>query len=141
MSEAEQVYQDAVAYVAEHDLDTYAYCLHASQTEMTLNQGRWDETLVLSQRLLREHMVAPMSQVCLNIRIGLVLARRGDPGAWESLDRIVSDALATAQPQYIVPTRLARTEAFWLAGRIEEARREIEAAARMQRAPGPVAVR
>ena len=127
-SEAEQVYRDGLAYCIEHDLDTYAYCLHASETEMTLNQGRWDETLALSQRLLREHTVAPISQVCLNIRMGLVLSRRGDLESWAPLDRALPDALNTTQPQYIVAARLARAEAFWLAGRNDEAQQEIEAA-------------
>ena len=36
----------------------------------------------------------------------------------------MSYADGTAEPQYIVPARLARAEAFWLEGRLDEAARE-----------------
>ena len=44
--------------------------------------------------------------------IGVIRARRGEPGVWEYLDEAASAADGTA----VVPVRLARAEAHWLQG-------------------------
>ena len=60
--------------------------------------------------------------------LGLVRARRGDPGVWELLD----EALALAEPrdemQWIAPVAIARAEAAWLEGRRDDAVAETEIA-------------
>jgi hypothetical protein len=56
-------------------------------------------------------------------------ARRGEPDAWPCLDEAVAGADGTGEPQYVVPVRLARAEAQWLAGDLAAARREAELAA------------
>ena len=48
--------------------------------------------------------------------LGTIRARRGEPGAWECLDEAMAAADGTGEPQQIVPVRLARAEAYWLAG-------------------------
>jgi DNA-binding CsgD family transcriptional regulator len=60
---------------------------------------------------------------------GLLAARRGDPGGWARLDEAAAAAQGTEQPEYVVPARLARAEAFWLQGDAAEARAEAELAA------------
>ena len=49
---------------------------------------------------------------------------------WEYLDEAAAAADGTGEPQFIVPARLARAEAYWLAGQTGTARgREAELAA------------
>jgi DNA-binding CsgD family transcriptional regulator len=51
--------------------------------------------------------------------LGLLRARRGDPGAWDVLDEARDLALGTGESQRIGPVASARAEALWLEGREE----------------------
>ncbi|HEY1642013.1 MAG TPA: AAA family ATPase [Streptosporangiaceae bacterium] len=127
--EGEQYYRAGLAYCEQHDLDTHAYFLRACRTAVLEHRGSWDEAMAISAQLLEESSAAPLNQICVQTLIGVIRARRGEPGAWPALDNAVASAVPTAQPQYVVPARLARTEAFLTEGRADEARREAELAA------------
>src|SRR5262249_61702861 len=60
--------------------------------------------------------------------IGTRVARRGEPGLWESLDEARAAADGTGEPHNVGPVRLVRAEAYWLEGRTAEAIREAELA-------------
>lgn len=53
---------------------------------------------------------------------------RGEPGAWEYLDEAMAAADGTGEPKYVVPARLGRAEARWLAGELAAARHEADLA-------------
>lgn len=53
--------------------------------------------------------------------LGRLRARRGDPGAWESLDEALALALPTGEIERIGLVAAARAEAAWLEGRHEVA--------------------
>ena len=74
--------------------------------------------------LLSRRTPSPLNRLNPLRLLGLIRARRGEPGTWDHLDQAMSYADGTAEPQHIVPVRLARAEAFWLEGRLEEAARE-----------------
>jgi DNA-binding CsgD family transcriptional regulator/tetratricopeptide (TPR) repeat protein len=127
--EGEQYYRDGVAYCDQNDLDTHSYFLRAARTAVLEHRGHWDEAVALSGLLLEESSAAPLNQICAQTLIGVIRARRGEPEAWRALDSAIANAAPTGQPQYLVPTRLARAEAFLTEGRISEARQEAELAA------------
>jgi DNA-binding CsgD family transcriptional regulator len=127
--EGEQYYRDGVAYCDQNDLDTHSYFLRASRTAVLEHRGRWDEAVAISALLLEESSAAPLNQICAQTLIGVIRARRGEPETWRALDSAVASAAPAGQPQYLVPTRLARTEAFLTEGRVNEARHEAELAA------------
>jgi DNA-binding CsgD family transcriptional regulator/tetratricopeptide (TPR) repeat protein len=127
--ESEQYYRDGVAYCEQHNLDRHSYFLRAARTVVLEHRGRWDEAMAISTRLLEESSAAPLHQICAQALIGVIYARRGEPGVWRALDSAIANAAPTGQPQYVVPTRLARTEAFLTEGRVDEARHEAELAA------------
>jgi DNA-binding CsgD family transcriptional regulator len=52
-------------------------------------------------------------------------ARRGEDGVWECLDEAAEAAEGTGEPQWVVPVRLARAEAYWLEGGSAAAEREL----------------
>lgn len=127
--EAEQYFRDGIAYCDEHDLDTHTYCLLANRTVELQHQGAWDEALAICERLLQRSSVAPLNLIYPRIRVGTIRARRGDADVWTPLDEALEAALPTGEPQFLVPAHLARTEAFFLEGRLEDGRREAELAA------------
>ena len=127
--EGEQYYRDGVAYCEQNDLDRHFHFLRAAHTIVLEHRGRWDEAVAISAQLLEESSAAPLHQICTQALIGVIYARRGEPGVWRALDSAIANAAPTGQPQYVIPTRLARTEAFLTEGRVDEARHEAELAA------------
>ena len=127
--EGEQYYRDGIDYCDQNDLDTHSYFLRASRTAVLEHRGHWDEALAISALLLEESSAAPLNQICVQALIGVIRARRGEPAVWPALDNAIAKAAPTGQPQYVVPTRLARAEAFLTEGRIDQARHEAELAA------------
>ena len=123
-AEGEPYYADGVVYCDEHDIATYATFMRSERTGMLEKTGRWDEALALSQEILDLAAPSPVTRLSPLNRIGTILARRGEPGAWEYLDQAMATAAGTGEPQSVVPVRLARAEAYWLEGRTAEARHE-----------------
>ena len=116
-AEAEPLYADGIAYCDDHDIATYGD-LPAQRAHRDAGEDRrWDEALALSQEILDRTDPAPITRLCPSTRAGTLLARRGEPGAWEYLDQAMADADRTGEPHAIVPVRLARAEAYWLEGR------------------------
>jgi DNA-binding CsgD family transcriptional regulator len=86
--------------------------------------------VALTHQVLGEVDQSPVTRLGGLIRLGIICARRGEAGAWECLDEAAVIADEQAEPPYQVLTRLARAEAYWLAGRHAEARDAAESADR-----------
>ncbi len=127
--EGEQYYRDGIAYCDQNGLDTHSYFLRATRIAVLEHRGQWDEALAISSLLLEESSAAPLNQIWVHSLIGVIRARRGEPGVWPALDSAIAKAAPAGQPQYVVPARLARAEAFLTEGRVDEARQEAELAA------------
>jgi len=74
--------------------------------------------------VLRRVLASPINRLIPLGSVGRIRARRGEPGAWESLDEAMAAADGTGDPQYAVPIRLGRAEASWLEGDLAAAHRE-----------------
>ena len=72
---------------------------------------------------------SPINRLCPLMSLGTIRARRAESGAWECLDEAATAADGSGEPQQILGVRLARAEAYWLAGQAADARREAELAA------------
>src|SRR5215470_5794817 len=125
---AERYFAPGIAYCDDRDITTYSIFLRSERTSALERTGRWDEAEALCRELLHEGGPSPGIRLCPLNRLGTLLARRGEPGAWEWLDEAIGYADGAGEPLSIVPVRLARAEAFWLEGRLAEARREAELA-------------
>jgi hypothetical protein len=127
-AEAEQHFTVGIAYCDERDINSYARCLRNDRITVLEHTGRWTQALALSTELLGQRSSSPINRlVPLNL-IGVIRARRGEPGARDYLDKALVLASGTGEPQHIVPVRLARAEAFWLEGELDAAVRETELA-------------
>jgi hypothetical protein len=82
-----------------------------------LDQGEWAAAAELAGAVLEvPDLVAP-SRITPLVVVGLVRARRGEPGVWEALDEALALAAPTGELQRLAPVAAARAEAWWLEGR------------------------
>jgi len=125
---AERYFTAGIAYCEDRDITAYSISLRSAWTSVLERTGRWDEAVARCRELLDQGGPSPNIRLCPLLRLGTILARRGEPGAWEWLDEAIELADGAGEPQSIVPLRLARAEALWLEGKPAEARREAELA-------------
>jgi DNA-binding CsgD family transcriptional regulator/tetratricopeptide (TPR) repeat protein len=119
-AEGERWWRDGIAYCDERDIATYATCLRGHRAIALLDLGRWDEAMTLAERVLATE-ASPVNLLTSQMTSGLVLARRGLPGALDVLDDAVAEADNLAEAAWIGNTRLARAEVYWLGGRDADA--------------------
>jgi DNA-binding CsgD family transcriptional regulator/tetratricopeptide (TPR) repeat protein len=127
-AEAEKYFDPGISFCEENDITTYAICIRGEKANMMERTSRFDEAVALSRQMLIDVGPSPANRLCSLIRLGVIGARRGEPGAWEYLDEAVTTADEAGEPQNQVPARLARAEAHWLEGRPDAARHEAERA-------------
>jgi hypothetical protein len=127
-AEAERYLEPGIAFCDEHDITTFAICLRGEHANVLERTSRWDEAVALSTEILIKVGPSPANRLCSLIRLGVIGARRGEPGIWGYLDEAAATADAAGEPQNQVPARLARAEAHWLEGDLDAARREAELA-------------
>jgi len=127
-AEAERYFTEGVAYCDEHDLGVGAAFLRGERVAALERTGRWDEAVALSAELLASADLSPLDRFRPLQVLGVIRARRGEPGAWAYLDEAAATADASGEPQCIIPVRLARADAYWLQGEPRRAAREAERA-------------
>ena len=109
-----------IEYTRELGLEAWLKCLVGERGVVELALGRWDDAAATAQSLLegpRDQIVGPRSDAL--VTLGLVRARRGDPGVWPLLDEALERAIAADDLQLLAPAAAARAEAAWLEGRLE----------------------
>jgi DNA-binding CsgD family transcriptional regulator len=108
--------EDGMAYCAEHDLDIGLRTLQGDRARARLDLGDWTGAVDDTTAILSVPWVSAANRIPALIVLGLVRARRGDPGAEVVLDETRDLALATGNIQYIAPMAAARAEWRWLQG-------------------------
>ena len=106
---------EGIRYSQEHDLDTWGRYMRSWRSRAWLDIGRWDEAASEVDALLAHPGTAP-SRLTALVVLGLVRARRGDPGVWPPLDEAAVIAKESDELQRKAPVAAARLEAAWLAG-------------------------
>jgi DNA-binding CsgD family transcriptional regulator len=101
------------------DLGLEAWRLYsmAYRSRVHLDQGRWDAAVSDASAALRGARTVPLLKILALTTLGLVRARRGDPGQWTALDEALSLVNDDADLQTRAPVAAARAEAEWLDGR------------------------
>src|SRR5262249_26112481 len=96
--------QDCLAY-------TRAYAAH-----LDLDRGHWEKAAAAAATLIERQNPATAQRVPALLALGLVRARRGDPGVGPLLDEALRLALPTGELQRIGAVAVARAEAAWYRG-------------------------
>ena len=120
-------------YCVERGLDTWRLYLLACRARLELDLGRWSEAADSASLVLRDPRSAPVPRGWALVVLGLVRARRGDPGASGPLDDARMLAQGTGELQCIAPVAAARAEAAWLRGESAIVEEETESALELAR--------
>jgi DNA-binding CsgD family transcriptional regulator len=122
---AERFLQEGLTYCTEHDLDVNGMYLVGWQARANFEQGRWDDAESQAWRVLDHSWLSAAIKIPALSVLGRLGVRRGDPGSSVLLDEARNLALATEEPQRIVPVAAARSEAAWLCGNLEQCVEEV----------------
>jgi DNA-binding CsgD family transcriptional regulator len=112
---AERYAEEATRFLRDHDFELYRHHLSARIAQIALSRGRWDAAESEARGLLDGTTRSSQARTHALEVLGILAARRGQPGAKVILD----EAMTVAGPgelQSIVPLHAARAETAWLAG-------------------------
>jgi DNA-binding CsgD family transcriptional regulator len=105
-----------LAYCSELGLELYRFYHLAWRARVELDQGRWDDAAEAAATVLRIRRASIMPRIIGLVVLGLVRARRGDPGYRDLLDEAWSLAEPTGDLFRMGQVVAARAEVAWLAG-------------------------
>jgi ATP/maltotriose-dependent transcriptional regulator MalT len=117
LARTESYLQTGLDYCSDRGLDYWRLCMLAVRARIEILAGRWSAASEYAETVLRDPREPRVASVFALAAQGLIRARRGDPGAWESLDAARALAEPTGEIQQIAPVVAARAEAAWLEGR------------------------
>ncbi|MFN8218385.1 MAG: response regulator transcription factor [Solirubrobacterales bacterium] len=122
----EKYWEPGFDYCAERGLDLWLRFFVSCRARLELDRGDWQAAEQSASLALRDHRTFPVPRIYALAVLGLVRARRGDPGSVPPLDEAVALAVPTGELQRIGPAASARAEAAWLQG---DSRKAAEASA------------
>ena len=113
---ADRYYEEGFEFSNDRGRDLWRHYMLAYRARCELDRGRWDEATRLAEMVIRDPL-SPVPRIVALVVLGLVRARRGDPGFWPPLDEAAELAAPSNELQRREPVATARAEALWLEGR------------------------
>jgi DNA-binding CsgD family transcriptional regulator len=105
-----------IDYCSDRGLERDLLYLLAYRGRLELDQGRWADAADSAATVLRVRRTSVVPRIVALVVLGLVRARRGDPGQWELLDEAWAIAEPTGERPRLERVAAARAEAAWLDG-------------------------
>jgi DNA-binding CsgD family transcriptional regulator/tetratricopeptide (TPR) repeat protein len=113
---ADRYLAPGLAYCAERGLDTPRGYLLANRARVELYRGEWNAAGDSISLVLRDPRNPPLARVWALAALGVLRARRGDPGAAAPLEQAFPLVESTGELMQIGPVAAAQAEVAWLAG-------------------------
>jgi DNA-binding CsgD family transcriptional regulator/tetratricopeptide (TPR) repeat protein len=114
---AHRYIEAGLAYTHEHGPERVQRRLLVLRARLDLEQGRWDEASAHAASILAVPRTNWRPRVAALIVLGLVRARRGDPGVSPLLDEAAQLVAQATQLEPLAEVAAARAEAGWLRGK------------------------
>jgi ATP/maltotriose-dependent transcriptional regulator MalT len=111
--------QEGVEYCRQHGLEAWHDALASMGAEADLQVGEWSRCADVCSAILARPSDHIGPRFCALGALGLLRARRGDPGAWELLDEVQEIARGIGEFSLVAQVAAERAEARWLEGRPE----------------------
>jgi DNA-binding CsgD family transcriptional regulator/tetratricopeptide (TPR) repeat protein len=113
---AHRYLEAGLEYTNEQGPERVRRRLLAWRARLDLEQGRWDEASARAASVLAVPGTNWRPRVVALVVLGLVRARRGDPGMWPLLDEASQLVVQATQLQPLAVASVAQAEAVWLQG-------------------------
>ncbi len=126
LNEANEYFKEGTEYFNEKDLYVYGLCMTGHHAHLKLYLGQWDEAVEMLNVIFRRENIPAANKIVPLFVVGLVRARRGDPGAENLLGESYELALTIREPDKIVVTLAAKAEAYWLNNKLSDLVEELE---------------
>jgi DNA-binding CsgD family transcriptional regulator/tetratricopeptide (TPR) repeat protein len=126
-AEGEAYIEAALAFATEHDIDTFRFYMLGWRSRVHLERGEWEAAEQDAIAVVSRHHVLDIIRFPALHVLGLLRARRGEPGAEALLDEAWKFAGPSGEMQRIGPAVTARAEAAWIRGDIRAAETEMHA--------------
>lgn len=120
-------YDDGIATANEHEMRTQRNCMLPGRAQALTLLGEWDRATTDLLDVLHDPSASAYNRGIVLQNLGRLRARRGDPDVDDVLAEALAFALSFDEPQVLVPVRLVRAEAAWLADDLAGATAEVEA--------------
>jgi DNA-binding CsgD family transcriptional regulator len=114
-------------HCTQRGLELWRLYLLAYGARAELDQGRWPDAVDSAESVLRIPRTSKLPRIHALVVLGLVRARRGDPGVREPLDEALALARPSNELQRIESVAAARAEAAWLEGKRDAVAAETQA--------------
>jgi DNA-binding CsgD family transcriptional regulator len=105
-----------VDYCSERGLELYRFYALGYRARAELDQGHWNEAAETASAILPIRRASILPRIWGLVVLGLVRARRGDPGYEEPIAEAWALAAPTGEVMRLGPVAAARAEAAWLDG-------------------------
>ena len=103
-----------IDYCSDNGQELYRLYLLAYRSRLELDQGRWSDAADSATAVLRIPRTSTTPRITALVVLGLVRARRGDPGHRAALEEAWALAEPTGELPRLGPVAAARAEAAWL---------------------------
>jgi DNA-binding CsgD family transcriptional regulator/tetratricopeptide (TPR) repeat protein len=120
--EARRYIEDGLAFSRTRGLTRTRVCLESAMAALLLTEARYDEASACLNFLEASPALSAVTRLDASIRLGVVRARRGDPGVWEAIEPAVATAERFAEQDRLTWAQLAEIEAAFLDDDLARAR-------------------
>ena len=116
LAEATESVKEGLAFSESHGEELIRLYLLARRARIELAKGAWSEAVETAASVIRVPRTSTTPRIHALVVLGLVRARRGDPGYREVLAEAFELAEPTGELLRIAPVATARAEVGWLEG-------------------------
>lgn len=117
---AEDFFSIGKEYCDEKDLFTHGLCISAEFAKTKLYSGNWEDAIEYASVIYKYDNVPMIDKIISYCVIGIIRARRNDPGDMDMLNQAHNLALKTGELMKIVTAESALAEAYWLRNKLSE---------------------
>lgn len=120
LAEANNYFTRAIDYSNEKDISLADLCVTGEAAQTKLHMGKWDEAFDISYTIYERSNVPVMDKILPLSIMGIIRARRNDPGAFQLLNEANELVLDGGEILKLVKVKAALAEAYWLINKLEE---------------------
>jgi DNA-binding CsgD family transcriptional regulator len=119
LEEADQYFSAGTEYCNDKDLYTYSLCMAGHNANVKLYQGKWGEATETVGVVFKKDNVPSGNKIIPLFIVGIIRARRNDPGAVNLLEESLPLALKIGEMDKIAVVNSGRAEVHWLQNNLE----------------------